>query len=527
MSKKNNDNPIELLLSSTTQSKLTLPDESEPDESELHLGSVLHNRYLLRSIGRDSFFDAYIAHDPELPERKFIIKVLREEAMKNEGVKQIIQQGIESQMRLNHPAIARVLETGNLKDNVPYLVMEYVEGVSLRDEIRPGGMDIERVANIIRQLGIAIAAVHEMNIIHRDLKPANIMLHHATAGVEQVKIVDFSIAKINDDVVAPSDNVIVGTVSYMSPEQLRGEPLTKASDIFALGIIAYEMLTGRRPFNPGSVYPMQEKRHEGVKVKPTALRPDIPKLAEEVILRALAVEPSERFIQAQDFGDALALALKPSLAGIAFQPMSDAISETSTEIIFSANELTPQYLTSTLSPVLNAIAEIQDIINEIQGRKSQKVAIKSIRQNSPISISLAGAAEAIQLIKRTVVPWRRKHEEKMSLLLEKEKQVEIGNRKAEISEKRARSTKERAEAVRIIADVAKQREETERLRLENEKLRLELQRAKIQLALDLIAQAAPNLSETDKIEYVVKLLPSLEVIVSSDLEIVIGNQDKD
>ena len=200
---------------------------------------------------------------------------------------------------------------------------------------------------------------------------------------------------------------------------------------------------------------------------------------------------------------------------------------TDTEIELSSDKLTPLYLSVVVSPFLNAIAEVQAIINEIKGRDLQGIVIKSIRQSSPLDISLNGAAEAIQQIKDTVVPWRRKHLEKMALLLEKEKQAEIGNRKAEILEKRARSIKDNAEAERIAADAAKQREETERIRLENEKLRLELQRSKIQLALDVLAQVAPNLSETEKIAYVVKLLPPLEILASSELEIMVNKGDAD
>jgi hypothetical protein len=186
------------------------------------------------------------------------------------------------------------------------------------------------------------------------------------------------------------------------------------------------------------------------------------------------------------------------------------------------HKLTPDYLVDTLGPFLAAIAEIQDIIDEIQGKEHREVVIESIVQQSPISISLDGASQAVQVVTDTVVPWRRKHAQEMARLATLEKQAEIESKKAEILEKRARAAKDRAEAGRLAAEAAKQREEAGRMKLENEKLRVELHRAKIQLALDILAQVAPNLPETEKIAYTVRLLAPLDTIVSSELEISTG-----
>jgi hypothetical protein len=183
---------------------------------------------------------------------------------------------------------------------------------------------------------------------------------------------------------------------------------------------------------------------------------------------------------------------------------------------------TPSYLIDTLGPYLAAIGEIQNIINEIQGKEHQEVVIESIVQQSPISVSLDGASQAVQVVTDTVVPWRRKHAQEMARLATLEKQAEIESKKAEILEKRARAAKDRAEAGRLAAEAAKQREEAERMKLENEKLRVELHRAKIQLALDILAQVAPDLPETEKIAYTVRLLAPLDTIVSSELEISTG-----
>jgi GAF domain-containing protein len=182
-------------------------------------------------------------------------------------------------------------------------------------------------------------------------------------------------------------------------------------------------------------------------------------------------------------------------------------------------QLTPDYLETTIIPYLKAICDIQKVLDELQRREHREVHIKAITYKSPISVSLDGAADAVQLARDEIVPWRRRHAESMACLLEQDKQLDIESKKAEILEKRVRAAKERVEKENLILEADKQREEVERMRLENEKLRLELQRAKIQLALDILVQVAPSLSEQEKIAYVVRLLPPLGILVSSELEI--------
>lgn len=181
--------------------------------------------------------------------------------------------------------------------------------------------------------------------------------------------------------------------------------------------------------------------------------------------------------------------------------------------------LTPVYLGREVIPYLDSIAEIQRIIDDIFRRPPREVKVKTISQNSPISVSMEGASQAIELVRDTITPWRRKHAQEMARLSEAEKQAEIESKKAEILEKRARAQKERAEVEKIAAEVVQQREMAEKARLENEKLRVELQREKIQLAIDIVAKVAPNLSEKEKIAYIVRLLPPVEVLALSELSV--------
>lgn len=190
-----------------------------------------------------------------------------------------------------------------------------------------------------------------------------------------------------------------------------------------------------------------------------------------------------------------------------------------TFIISPIQQLTPDYLYEKVAPYLQAIEKIQQFIDELQKNEHYSTRITKISQNSPISVSLDGASEAIQIIKETVTPWRRRHVETMANLAEQEKVVEIENAKASVLAKRAEAVKERVESEKLKAEIDKSRQETERLKLENKRLRLEIEKEKVQLALNILAQIAPNLSEKDKVSYLLQLIQPLDVVVSSELEI--------
>jgi serine/threonine protein kinase len=301
--------------------KILMDDRSKdtysPDRSptERFVGTTLDGRYLIeKELGHGGVGAVYLARDHKLHDKPLVVKILLEKSLRDEWVMQKFQQEKEALARVDHPGVVGILDTGELPDGKPYIVMQYVEGMALRDAIKtkPEGMDLERVASIIKQIGAALSAVHEKKIYHRDLKPENIMLQALGRGEEQVKIVDFGIAKIKESVIAPSTitgTATAGTIVYMSPEQLRGVRVSAASDIYSLGVIAYEMVTGRRPFNPETTANLAEMQREGVRAKPADLRPRLPEQAERIILKALAFEPTARYQSAGEFGDALALAL--------------------------------------------------------------------------------------------------------------------------------------------------------------------------------------------------------------------------
>jgi serine/threonine protein kinase len=215
---------------------------------------------------------------------------------------------------VDHPGVVNILDAGELPDKTPYLVMQYIEGMSLRELIaaKPEGVEFARAASIIRGIGTALKAVHEKGIYHRDLKPENIMLQRLGPAEEHVKVLDFGIAKVKESLIGPSTLTgasTMGTAAYMSPEQLRGDRVSAASDCYSFAIIAFEILTGRRPFPADTPAHLFEMQRHGVPAKPAALRPRLPEAAEAIILNGLAFEARARGLSASEFGDRLARAL--------------------------------------------------------------------------------------------------------------------------------------------------------------------------------------------------------------------------
>ena len=254
----------------------------------------------------------FLARDQKLQQAPVVIKVLLmiwQRSRHKTWLEKKFKGEITALARIDHPGVVRALDVGELPDGRSYLVMQYVPGVSLRESMTPVGMELGRVANLIHQIGQAVTAAHQQGVIHRDLKPENIMLQSA-GDEEYVKLIDFGIATVYEmaDAADGQTTAIIGTRNYVAPEQLRGKPIA-ASDVYALGVIAYELVTGLRPFDPESIFQLYDMQRAGVKVKPRELRPDLPEAAEAAILRALSFAPQDRFSSAKEFADTLAQAL--------------------------------------------------------------------------------------------------------------------------------------------------------------------------------------------------------------------------
>jgi tRNA A-37 threonylcarbamoyl transferase component Bud32 len=285
-----------------------------PRSDGQYLGMRLKDRYLIeRELGRGAIGVVYLARDQQLLERRVVIKVLREGMDENIWVQKKFRQEIEALARIDHPGVVGVLDAGQTLDGRPYLVMQFVEGVSLRSVLTEQGLDPARVARLMRQIGHALGAAHEKGICHRDLKPENIMLQSLGEDEEQVKLIDFGIATVKDSQVEASSYAtkVAGTPPYMAPEQLKGTP-SAASDIYTLGVIAYEMLVGRKPFEADSMVALYEQQQAGFKPRTGDYRPGVTLAALQVITRALSFDPRDRYPRARDFSEELSRALTTS-----------------------------------------------------------------------------------------------------------------------------------------------------------------------------------------------------------------------
>ncbi|MET0645164.1 MAG: protein kinase [Pyrinomonadaceae bacterium] len=269
------------------------------------VGSLLGGRYLVEEeIGEGGISAVYLARDLQVLGRKVVVKVLRAEFERDEYVIKKFRQEAEALSRLDHPNVVTIHDRGEMEGGRPYLVLQYIKGTSLRELIVPGGTDLDRAAAIIRWVAHALTAAHEMGVLHRDLKPDNVMLQ-PYGDEERVVVIDFGIAQVKDSVIGHKTSLSTapGTVSYMSPEQLDGKELTPASDTFALGVIAYELITGEKPFQPHTAYQLLDEHRKGVGVPPKGLRAALPLPAQDAILRALSFDPADRQPRTRDFGN--------------------------------------------------------------------------------------------------------------------------------------------------------------------------------------------------------------------------------
>jgi serine/threonine protein kinase len=282
----------------------------EDEDNENLNGKLVANRYLVvAELTAGGMGRVYKALDQNLHNQTVVIKVPSLSIEPNSFA--LFEREALALTRIHHPNVVRASDHGKLEDGTPYLVMEYVDGKTLRLQIDSGGMDLQRAASILKQIGAGLSAAHQKGILHRDLKPENILIQTLSDGTELIKIVDFGIARVENSGIGPLTMTQrpIGTVVYMSPEQLMGRHLTKASDIYSMAVLAYEMITGCRPFNASSAAEIAELQRQGVKAMPCFLRPQLNPKAQKVILKGLSLKARKRHQEANEFGATLANAL--------------------------------------------------------------------------------------------------------------------------------------------------------------------------------------------------------------------------
>ncbi|WP_461224370.1 Stk1 family PASTA domain-containing Ser/Thr kinase [Lacticaseibacillus suihuaensis] len=269
-------------------------------------GYILNERYqLLKTLGEGGMANVYLAHDLIL-DRDVAVKVLRLDLQNDPDTIRRFQREAMATTELVHPNIVAIYDVGE-SHGQQYLVMEYVPGSDLKKYIvEHFPIPYQRVVDIMTQILSAVQLAHDHNIIHRDLKPQNILID----ADGNAKITDFGIAVALSDNSMTQTNSLLGSVHYLSPEQARGSMPTRQSDIYALGIILFEMLTGTVPFEGDSAVSIALKHFQEDMPSVRDFDPRIPQALENVVLKATAKDPSNRYTSA----DAMSLDLKTALS---------------------------------------------------------------------------------------------------------------------------------------------------------------------------------------------------------------------
>ena len=254
---------------------------------------------LLEEIGRGGMGVVYRAHQVSLA-RDVAVKVLPPDMARDAQVAERFAAEARKMAMLSHPNIAQVYAVGE-EGGQRYIAMQYVPGGTLEDRLRRGPLDLNWAAETVAQVAEALDHAHQQGLIHRDIKPGNILFDAQGNAV----VTDFGIAKAGDEVRKTRTGLAVGTPQYMAPEQARGNPVDARADIYALGVVLYEMVCGRPPFEGDTPVSVAMKHLTDVPLPPRALCANAEPWLESIILKAMAKEPAERFRTAGEMAAAL------------------------------------------------------------------------------------------------------------------------------------------------------------------------------------------------------------------------------
>ena len=260
---------------------------------------VLGNRYeILEHVGGGGMADVYKAHDLTL-DRIVAVKILHAQLASDANFLYRFQQEAQAAARLSHPNIVSIYDVGEDK-GVHYIIMEYVAGETLKDMIeREGNLQVEDALRIAREIASALSHAHMNNLVHCDIKPHNILV----MPDGRVKVADFGIARAITSSTMTYNGNVVGSVHYFSPEQAKGTQITPKSDVYSLGVVLYEMLTGRLPFTGETTVSVALKHLQEEPSAPREIKPEIPPIVEAIVIKAMAKDPVERFTSSEMIED--------------------------------------------------------------------------------------------------------------------------------------------------------------------------------------------------------------------------------
>ena len=316
--------------------------------SDSLINTLFDDRYrILRKLGSGGMANVYLAEDEELG-RRVAIKILNERYAGDDLFIERFRREAKSAAGLSHPNIVSIYDRGEAEGTY-YIAMEVIEGRSLKELIMTrGALPVETAIAYAKQLLEALRFAHRHGIIHRDIKPHNVLVsadQQVKANEPRLKVTDFGIARHSASQMTEVGS-IMGTAQYLSPEQARGAPVTAASDLYSAGVVLYEMLTGKVPFTGDSAIEIAMKHVNDLPAPPSAVRPEIPPELDQIVLRALAKDPADRYQTAEEFIEdlerfeaglpisrATSTAATALLAGVAAGEATELLSESPTRVV--------------------------------------------------------------------------------------------------------------------------------------------------------------------------------------------------
>ncbi len=269
------------------------PTRSKGEDAAL--GKVIAGRYRLEArVGEGGMGIVYRARHV-LIDREVAVKLIRPDLRGETHLRAWMLREARAANRVDHAHIIDIHDIGETDDGELYLVMEYLNGIPLSSEIARGPLPIQRAVDILEQMGAALARAHDLGVVHRDLKSDNILLTSRGGRKDFVKILDFGLAALAHDPRLAPKGAVFGTPEYMSPEQARGEQAQPQSDLYALGVLLFEMLTGQLPFRAADRETLLEMQRTAPAPRPSAVRKDCHPVAERITLRLLEKDPRKRY----------------------------------------------------------------------------------------------------------------------------------------------------------------------------------------------------------------------------------------
>jgi len=377
-------------------------------------GQTLEGRYaIVKRIGVGSMGDVYEATEAQ-SERRVAIKVLKAERMhQGEFLHRFVREA-RSAALVRHPNVVEILGVGEPSSHLAYFVMEYIDGEDVATVLtRIQRFPWARCRGILAQVANALASAHRLGIVHRDIKPSNCMLVRGPVGTsDRVKLVDFGVAKLSVDMATKDltrNADVVGTARYMSPEQVLGGAADQRSDVYALGVMAYEMVTGVAPFRGDDVFEIMSCHLRKDATPPRELVPELPEAADRLILRALEKVPEARFQSMEEFeaglqqcGDGVA-ASSGSRRQEALPFAEDEFDEMPTR--FFRSESDSQYARPTATP--RRVASSPPSSRVASRKTTARSPIVAIHGGTPGRRSEAGSSTiaAVPRWRRAIVPF--------------------------------------------------------------------------------------------------------------------------